>query len=420
MTSEHETDSQEPETVMLGAFLAEHEKGPGFPAVEALRYTRYYGNGGGIYRHSSREEVAAAIAERGSLSYGDAETVTGSVRFADGEAPIDGKPWRGADFLALPHTSGSDYGDGGATVALANVRALKGELDSMAENAGIRSRDLYCEATGGHGTFALWVRTDAMLERDSCERLLELAKGLQNYPVLDDDSLSEVEAERESESWENGSRDDFAKALASRIADLCGFDKQDIEIDNPQNDKGDALRVLWHATDPGGLIAQEDPGAFFDVEECAKRVTLEKMLALGVRIVPDWRYIALDIVSRDPEIVSQARDTMATCLRLEGAAKAIASMLADFAGPGASGFIGCDASQFDRLRPEHIRSGPLPVFGPVSADEWSNGAKHAREGSITLKRWSARAKDYRETTVRLDCAAGGYDSDTVRDFLKEA
>lgn len=61
------------------------------------------------------------------------------------------------------------------------------------------------EAYGMYNSKQLFVRED-------CAPLMDLLKKLEDYPCLDEDKLSEIEAERESEAWDNW-----------LCSDLCGF-----------------------------------------------------------------------------------------------------------------------------------------------------------------------------------------------------
>lgn len=92
-------------------------------------------------------------------------------------------------WLAPIDFQGSDYG--GGTVGRSNFRVML----SLCEKHMTEGE--YSELSGGHGSFGIAFRVDAVLPGEIVDRL----NGLADYPVLDDDDLAEVEAEACDDAW---------------------------------------------------------------------------------------------------------------------------------------------------------------------------------------------------------------------------
>lgn len=110
--------------------------------------------------------------------------------------------------VVLPSSmSGSDYS--GTTYHRSNYDTF---LEKFGDVEGVYS--LY----GGYGTFAIAIRADLVNEE-----IHEAIAGLNDYPVLDEDALTEYENELEGEAWNNWARHDFVQSIENR------FDIEDLE-----------------------------------------------------------------------------------------------------------------------------------------------------------------------------------------------
>jgi hypothetical protein len=94
--------------------------------------------------------------------------------------------------------SGSDYSGGSVTVA--NHRAF---LREYGERNGIH------KLAGGHCTYAVAIHVSRLADDD----IRECFEFLDDYPCLDDETLSEVESEAEDTAWEFWAESDFKREL---------------------------------------------------------------------------------------------------------------------------------------------------------------------------------------------------------------
>ena len=120
-----------------------------------------------------------------------------SASYGDFTPDVDGAYFL-SDFL-----SGSDYS--GCLVERANYREF---LEQFGELDGVH------EVYGGHGTYAVAVRIDALTDE-----MAELFAGLEDYPLIDDESHSELEMEAAEEAWDSWARSDFCRAVESQFCE---------------------------------------------------------------------------------------------------------------------------------------------------------------------------------------------------------
>jgi hypothetical protein len=110
--------------------------------------------------------------------------------------------------LEIPYCSGSDYS--GSLVEVSNHKAIMEEYEDV---PGCYS------FAGGHGTFS--VAFDLrMILMDGIGPIEELLRGLETYPLIDEDLHSTLEIEEEQEQWESDARADFIRALEDSFKDF--------------------------------------------------------------------------------------------------------------------------------------------------------------------------------------------------------
>lgn len=103
--------------------------------------------------------------------------------------------------------SGSDYS--GSSVTVTNYKYI---VENFGESDHVR------EVYGGHGTYAIAFNLSRIDNVELAQELVEIFESLENYPVICDDTLSEVEQEAEAEAWVNWiGRWNFPDALPDAI-----------------------------------------------------------------------------------------------------------------------------------------------------------------------------------------------------------
>jgi hypothetical protein len=135
------------------------------------------------------------------------------------------------EYLCPEAASGSDYGGHGylAHVNAKEIIKLAEEDDEAKEHiayAGMNDwsiRDVLEQhgecppalivAEGGYSSITVYVHPDWDEGREACE-------SLENYPVLDDEALSEREMELEQECWESYVRSDLEGYIQDQIDDV--------------------------------------------------------------------------------------------------------------------------------------------------------------------------------------------------------
>lgn len=185
-----------------------------------------------------------------------------------------------ADSDAVGHGAlvGSDY-SGGALVR-SNLKAFRTLVEEeTGDGPPLPIVDYY----GGYGTDGVLLLLDREHDIEKLRPFVELLQGLEDYPVVCEDTMSEVEHEDEDEAWSNYAEGDFAKALAEHIG-------QDTEIEDPDTDvypNALTLRELFHATadsenlNGGPGVIHEESGAYFMVDDAAKAVSPVLLFGFG-------------------------------------------------------------------------------------------------------------------------------------------
>jgi hypothetical protein len=111
----------------------------------------------------------------------------------------------------VEYAAGSDYTSGGLCMR-ANYESLS-ELLAEHHPEG-DSPAVWARASGGHGTFALLVRYDAISEE--CREAID---ALEDYPLHDENKHSELQCEAENEAWEQWAEQDFKRALCKHYGE---------------------------------------------------------------------------------------------------------------------------------------------------------------------------------------------------------
>lgn len=186
------------------------------------------------------------------------------------------------------HAEGGDYG-GSGSVGKANLRSLL----ALAEEHGLEGGSDYWELSGAHGSYGLALRLDLR-----SAPMLEALRALEDYPVVCDEELSEVELEEQGESWDGYARSGFVRELESREA----LDLSDVEAEA-------VFELFERARDLANVYwIHETGGAYIDVEAVAEHVSREDVLALpGAKREPEDVEADARVCARLPEVYEALR-----------------------------------------------------------------------------------------------------------------
>ena len=177
-----------------------------------------------------------------AVSYGDlmqpADCPESAVKYL--EALSTDATEEGELYFFLPYASGSDYS--GSTVEKANCREF---LESYGEEGFV------WEAHGGHNTYAVVLGLTGLLEcpDDTFDAILGIVEGLENYPLIDDEALSNLETEGADEAWESWVAGDFRRALEKK------FDGVDFEWPSDSDLRPSSRRGQRRLTNTGLMRA---------------------------------------------------------------------------------------------------------------------------------------------------------------------
>jgi hypothetical protein len=225
------------------------------------------------------------------------EELQDNAMFSYGDLHNEKAHWRENVEVVVPrYLSGSDYS--GSTVERSNKRVF---MEEFGDDPHV------FETYGGYGTFGVLI-----LATCDNEEIAECLNGLHNYPLINEDDLSELEMEASNEAWENWARSDFTRALESQF----GID----DID-PNNDI-DLSELFYHAAEKAGEYWEAETGGdmWIRVERVAEAIDLEVIETPHVCIDPwekeswkinlvvdGWEYytMRLDVEGIDEETCEQ-------------------------------------------------------------------------------------------------------------------
>jgi hypothetical protein len=121
--------------------------------------------------------------------------------------PVDYPAYAGVVVYEMPYCMYSDYS--GSTVERSNTEYM---LRNFTREQGI------IEVYSGYGTRGVMLTSSAL----ELEEIKDIIEGLDNYPVISDDDMQQLENEIEFESWDSWIKYDLTRAL-----DDAGISYQD-------------------------------------------------------------------------------------------------------------------------------------------------------------------------------------------------
>ena len=118
-------------------------------------------------------------------------------------------------FVEVPCTTYSGYS--GGTVERANCDKF---LEMFGDLPGVY------EVTGGYGTRGVFIRRACL----RCDEIREVIEGLDDYPLIDDESLSDLEMQLEDEAWDVWIKYDLERELDKHELPTEGMEDRFWEI----------------------------------------------------------------------------------------------------------------------------------------------------------------------------------------------
>lgn len=203
----------------------------------------------------------------------------------------------GYDWFLPEYVGGSDYS--GALAYNSNhtvLLQLCGELDEELDDS---SRLWFLDLYGGYGTFGLALHVER-----TPDEVVQLLKQLEDYPVADEDRLSDLEREMEEEAWTNWAERDYRRALEVAFAEQQG---SDVEVDADEVEQGD-LQDHFHqwGDEIGEYWETSGQERYIDVTKIAKAAAEAGYPPEGLRIQPTYEAGGEDIRSENPELEAEA------------------------------------------------------------------------------------------------------------------
>lgn len=187
----------------------------------------------------------------------------------------------------IPYCSFSDYS--GCTVERSNYKDIKDNFEGL---------DGLYFFSGGHGTqaLALDLRTVYL---DRVDEIHDIIAGLENYPVIDESTLSELEMEMEDEAWNSYGCSDFRDALQKEFSDFLD-DNEDVlawyhgylwDLSDIEDDKFYELFRKACETSNHYPIFETGASCWFYLDDNAQAVTLDEFKELiGYNKIPFDQY----------------------------------------------------------------------------------------------------------------------------------
>jgi hypothetical protein len=198
-----------------------------------------------------------------AVSYGDlmkpADCPDSAVAYLEGlstDATEEGEL-----YFFLPYASGSDYS--GSTVEKANYKEF---LESYGEEGFV------WEAHGGFDTYAVVLGLTGLLEcaDDTFNAILDIIEGLEDYPLINDEALSNLESDLADEAWDCWVAGEFQRALEKKF-DCAEFEwPADSDLRTFFEKKAEEANEYWFNEGYG-------PDMYIRVDEIVEGIDLDDL-----------------------------------------------------------------------------------------------------------------------------------------------
>ena len=153
------------------------------------------------------------------------------------------------------YTTYGDYG-GHGSVGMSNHRILVSEYQHI---------DLY----GGYGSHYAGCRVDSLItDEDYKDQIFEIYNGLNDYPAIDDEDLSNLEYDLSHEVFEDVYKSDLIDAIGERF---------DLDMDDYEVLPDQSLWVLLETLSDRSNTYWENEytSMYIDIDQCVESMTIE-------------------------------------------------------------------------------------------------------------------------------------------------
>ena len=201
----------------------------------------------------------------------------------------------------VPGTSWGDYG--GSTVDRANMLAIK---KMFPEFITIRHGSY-------HSEWAVIEEENLWLMHQKFDEFKDVIEGLENYPLIDEDTHSDLEMELQNESWSDYYRKEFKEALLKSYTnhlDQMGEEEIDLisdKLDGMETAEGDPLYTIfreWQELANEYWVCEDAVSAYISIENIVKDVENDEDL---------WNR-TLDKIYDDDSSVQQTAESLVNSL----------------------------------------------------------------------------------------------------------
>lgn len=161
-----------------------------------------------------------------------------------------------SDYYHPEYLGYSDYS--GSTYTKSNHQLF---IEQFGEIEGVQN------VHGGYGSHDIYIRLDVL---NNNEEIQECLNSLDDYPVMDEDHLFEIEEEAKNESWNSYIRKDFLRGLEKEF---------NYNLEKLSNEFID--RLFWKLEEKTNTYwIFEHTDAYFPLEEMFQKLTREEFLKI--------------------------------------------------------------------------------------------------------------------------------------------
>ncbi len=165
-------------------------------------------------------------------------------------------------YFYVPYTTGSDYS--GCTITWANYKTFE-EYDD----------DCIHLVHGGYNTYGIVINATKLCDSEIFEVIIETLESLENYPLIDDNLLAEVEMELVEEAWECWAKDDFERVLEEK------FSFADFNFPDLREFFEEKREEAWECEGYG-------PSMWIDIVDVVKEIEFNDVVEWAVKYTVTW------------------------------------------------------------------------------------------------------------------------------------